>query len=206
MGEIRDVTGSNNAQSFKEALLDTLTEVFDKDPGTNIEKFYQLAAEQLATVDIETAAVKHDNFISVAVQDEILARENIIGDRLQFEGAFVIDRIGIVPTGFIRTESKIINQGTTKIVLSHIPEDPDNITVTFSAADDRAEFTAVDVLSFNSEKNEIEITAIPTTGQYQIQYIDNGNTLEALEEHDVPLGEFALGFGENGFSFFGFGE
>ena len=127
-------------------------------------------------------------------------------DRLVFEGAFTVDRIGLTETGFIRRETKFLNEGDTTAILSHIPADLATIQIVDIAVDTRADRVAAEFLSFDEERNEITFTAIEKSGQYFVDYEDSGTVLETTEFHDAPLAQFALGFGENGFSFFGFGE
>ncbi len=206
MGIIRDVTGLNSVNEFGEALIEALTEVLDKDAGTNLRKLYVPLAEQLATVDIETSAVKHDNYISIEVLDEFVTRDSGAGDRLVFEGAFTVDRIGFTETGFIRSQVKFLNEGDTTAILSHIPLDPTAIRIFEIALDTRADRDAAQFVSFSEIQNEVTFTPIEVSAQYFIEYEDSGTVLETTEFHDAPLAQYALGFGENGYSFFGFGE
>ena len=203
MGTIRDVTGLNDATEFKEALIDTLTAVFDKELGTNLQTLYTPLAEQLATIDIETLATKHDNYISVEIENELVTRGINDGDRLAFEGAFVADRIRLVNTGTIQRDNAYLNEGDTTAILSHIPADSSAIRILETSANERIAATFV---SFDSERNEVTFTSIQENNFYFIEYENKGNVLETTEIHDVPLAQFALGFGDNGFSFFGFGE
>lgn len=198
-----NAAGSNDRETFKEALFSALSDFYNKEEGTNLEKLYEVLAEILVEHDRDVSALLHDNFLSVQVVDEMIDR-GLDKDRLLQEGAFQVDRIGFTPTTFVRSESHSIEETVTDIILEYIPADPFSVLITSAA--DRGGTPISTVTAFDEETNTITVTGVANPGSYIFQYTDTGDLDSVQEQLSIPAEVFALGFGEGGFGNFGFGE
>ena len=194
--------GSNDQEAFKEALFSTLSDFYNKEEGTNLDKLYDSLAKILTEHDRDISALLHDNFLSVEIVDELIDR-GLAKDRLLKEGVFQIDRIGFTPTTFVRVENHNIDETATDAILEYIPVDPSSVLIT-SAADRRGTPISI-VTAFDAVTNTVTVTGVVNPGNHIFEYTDTGNLDSTREELTIPAEVFALGFSEGGFGNFGFG-
>lgn len=196
-----NAAGSNDQETFKQALLSALSDFYNKEDDTNLSKLYDALASVLVTHDKEISALLNDNFLSVDVTDEMISRSSD-KDRLTQEGAFQIDRIGFTPSTFVRTERHRIEESNTEVVLRYIPADPFSVRIT-SATDSGTPSSAV--LDFDEITNTLTVAGVSNPGDYVFQYTDTGDLTDEREELLVPTELFEIGFNEGGFGNLGFG-
>lgn len=201
---IPSAAGSNDKQAFLQALKDTLSDFYNKEPGTNLEKLYSALATILALTDREVSALRNDNVLTAAVIDEVLARGTEAEDHLSQEGVFEVTRVGFTPTTFIRQESHRIGKETTTITMNYIPVDFRAIRIFDSK--DANRITVSQILSYNQTNNTIQVSGVTNPGLYTFEYVDTGNVKSETEGLVVPAEVFQTGYGEDGFGNYGFGE
>lgn len=196
-----NAAGSNDKETFKEALLSALSDFYNKEDDTNLSKLYDAMAAVLVTHDKEISALLNDNFLSVNVVDEIIDRSSG-KDRLAQEGAFAIDRVGFTSSTFVRTERHRIGASNTEVVLRYIPLDPFSVRI-ISAADSTTPASVV--LDFDEVTNTLTVAGVSNPGDYIFEYTETGNLADEREELTIPTELFEIGFNEGGFGNFGFG-
>lgn len=199
-----NAAGSNDKETIVEALKEALSDFYNKQSGTNIEKLYEALANVLVITDRDVSAVENDNTLSAAVIDEVITRGTTPTDRLGEEGAFEVTRVGFTPTTFVRSERHRIEEEETVIFLNAVP-------VNFSAvriynADDPSRASVSEVLEFSEVDNTITVAGVTNPGLYTFEYLDTGNTTKETETIQVPAELFQTGWNDGGFGNFGFGE
>lgn len=198
-----NAAGSNDKQRFADALSSALSDFYLRDPSNNLGKLYQALAEVLVTADKEVSALRHDNFLSVTVENEMKTRDVSFTDRLLQEGAFAVDRVGFTPSGFIRQEIHRVETSNTVIVLENVPFDFETVAILSDTSKNAIPVSFV--LDFDENANSITVAGVDNPGDYIFEYVDNGNTAVAKERLAVPTELFKIGFGQGGFGNFGFG-
>jgi hypothetical protein len=199
-----NAAGSNDKQAFLQALKDTLSDFYNKEPGTNLEKLYSALATILSLTDREISALRNDNVLSAVILDEVISRGITALDHLSQEGVFNIERVGFTPTTFVRQELHRIEKDTTTIVMNYIPVNFRTIQIFNSQDSDR--IMVSQVLNFDEATNSIQVAGVAKPGLYTFQYVDTGNVKSETEDLVVPAEVFLTGFGEGGFGNYGFGE
>jgi hypothetical protein len=199
-----NAAGSNDKQAFLQALKDTLSDFYNKEPGTNLEKLYSALATILALTDREVSALRNDNVLTAIILDEVVSRGVTALDHLSQEGVFNITRVGFTPTTFIRQELHRIEKSTTTITMNYIPVDFRAIRI-FNSRDSNR-ITVSQVLNFDQVSNTIQVSGVANPGLYTFEYVDMGNVKSETEVLVVPAEVFQMGFGEDGFGKNGFGE
>jgi hypothetical protein len=199
-----NAAGSNDKQAFLQALKDTLSDFYNKEPGTNLEKLYSALATILSLTDREISALRNDNVLSAVILDEVMSRGVTAFDHLSQEGVFNIERVGFTPTTFVRQELHRIEKDTTTIIMNYIPVNFRTIQIFNSKDPDRVMVSQV--LNFDEATNSIQVAGVAKPGLYTFQYVDTGNVKSETEDLVVPTEVFLIGFGEGGFGNYGFGE
>jgi len=199
-----NAAGSNDKQAFLQALKDTLSDFYNKEPGTNIEKLYSAMAAVLTLADREISAVKNDNVLSAEIVDEVVTRSLNNVDHLVQENVFAIERIGYTPTAFVRRELHHIGQETTTVVLRYVPVDYRAVRIYNSKDPNRV--MASQVLNYSQLNNTIDVLGAANSGLYTFEYVDTGNVKNETETMVIPAEVFQVGFGDGGFGNYGFGE
>jgi hypothetical protein len=199
-----NAAGSNDKQAFLQALKDTLSDFYNKEPGTNLEKLYSALATILSLTDREISALRNDNVLSAVILDEVISRGITALDHLSQEGVFNIERVGFTPTTFVRQELHRIEKNTTTIIMNYVPVNFRTIQIFNSQDSDR--IMVSQVLNFDEATNSIQVAGVAKPGLYTFQYVDTGNVKSETEDLVVPAEVFLIGFGEGGFGNYGFGE
>jgi len=199
-----NAAGSNDKQAFLQALKDTLSDFYNKEPGTNIEKLYSAMAAVLTLADREISAVRNDNVLSAEIIDEVVTRSINNTDHLAQEGVFAIERIGYTPTAFVRRELHYIGNETTTVRLNYIPVNFRLVRIYNSK--DPSRVVVSQVLNYSQLNNTIDVLGVAIPGFYTFEYVDTGNVKSETEIIIIPAEVFQIGFGEGGFGNFGFGE
>jgi len=199
-----NAAGSNDKQAFLQALKDTLSDFYNKEPGTNLEKLYSALATILSLTDREISALRNDNVLSAVILDEVVSRGVTAFDHLSQEGVFNIGRVGFTPTTFVRQELHRIEKNTTTIIMNYVPVNFRTIQIFNSQDSDR--IMVSQVLNFDEATNSIQVAGVAKPGLYTFQYVDTGNVKSETEDLVVPAEVFLIGFGEGGFGNYGFGE
>jgi len=199
-----NAAGSNDKLAFLQALKDTLSDFYNKESDTNIEKLYSALAGILALTDREVSALRNDNVLLAQIIDEVVTRGIGNTDHLSQEGVFGIERIGFTPTTFVRQEIHRIEKNSTTVTLDYIPVDFRSVRI-FSSKDPNR-VTVSQILSFDEINNTIEVSGVNQPGSYTFEYVDVGNVKTETETLTIPTQVFLIGFGEDGFGDFGFGE
>jgi hypothetical protein len=203
-GQIQSAAGSQSPQQFADALLAALPPIYQKEnKDTILYKLYTALAEELAKADIVIETVQNNNYISVAVTDELMIRSSGSSDRLRQENAFELDKIRLSVPGSVVSQNAKLLEGTNQVQLFFIPEQ--DIDFIISDVRDQNRTPLNFPTSFNSSTNTLTIIA-NRDGMYTITYKDTGNVVRLTENITVPAGLFRLGFGEGGWSELGWGE
>lgn len=199
-----NAAGSNDKEVIVEALKEALSDFYDKESSSNIDKLYQALASVLVITDRDVSAVRNDNVLSAPVIDEVITRSTDATDRLGQEGAFEVVRVGFTPSTFVQTETHRIESDNTVVYLNSVPIDFEQISI-FNASDaNRA--PASEILEFSEEDNSITVAGVANPGSYVFEYVDVGNTSKETDTIQVPAELFQIGWDEGGFGNFGFGE
>jgi len=201
---IPNAAGSNSKEVFLQALKDTLSDFYNKESGTNIEKFYSAMASLLALTDREISALRNDNVLSAEMVDEVITRSINETDHLSQEGVFKIERVGFTPTSFVRQELHRISKDNTEVILNYIPVN--YRTVRIYNSKDSNKTMASQVLSYSQANNSIQVSGVAKPGLYTFEYVETGNVRSETEGLVIPAEVFLFGFGDGGFGNYGFGE
>lgn len=205
MGEITSAVGSNRPENFVEALLGALSNIYNvEDKDTTLYQLYFALAEQLADIDIDIEAAIHDNYVSIDITDEPVIRGIEDKDKLQEEGAYEITAIRLRPLNQLRTEVVSLQVGQTTKILSFIPTSVDKILI--YALGDQTKKKVANVTSFNPATNTITFSIVSQTGIFVIEYEETNDVILFEETIEIDPELFDLGYGENGFGLFGYGE
>lgn len=199
-----NAAGSNNKETFVQALKSALSDFYDKESGTNLEKLYSTLASVLVAVDRDVSATRNDNVLSATIANEVITRGVASGDHLGQEGAFEITRVGFVPSTFVQKETHRIEAEDTVVFLNAVPLNFEQVRI-FNAADP-SRATVSEILEFNEEDNTVTVAGVSVPGLYAFEYISAGNTTKETETIQVPAELFQMGWNEGGFGNFGFGE
>jgi len=200
---IINAAGSNDKEVMAQALKEALSDFYNKESGTNLEKLYQALACILTITDRDISAIRNDNVLLASVVDEVVTRRITAADHLGQEGVFEITRVGFTPSGFIRNETHRIEAVNTIVSLESVPAS-DRIRI-FNA-NDPSRVIVSEVLVFNENDNIITVTGVANPGLYTFEYVDVGNTTKETEAIQVPAELFQTGWSDGGFGNFGFGE
>lgn len=202
-GEIKSAAGSQDVNTFVDALVNSLPPIYEKeDSNTLLNKLYAALSEELVKADIILEQVQNNNYLSVAITDELIVRSSSNLDRLKNEGAFELDKIRINSSSVMSQNAKLI-QGTNQVQLYFVPEN--TVDVSISVMGDSTLSSVGFPISFNSATNVLSIIS-DRIGNFTINYKDTGDVIRLSENITVPIGLFLLGFDEGGFSELGFGE
>jgi len=199
-----NAAGSNDKETFVQALLSALSDFYNKGSDTNLAKLYEALASVLTLTDRDLSALLHDNFLSAQAIDEIVQRGSTALDRLQKEGAFRVDRIGYTPSAFIRTEAHRLNANDTIVTLGSLPVDFTAVRI-FNTRDP-GKIPVSFILDFSEDDNTITVAGVPNPGLYDFEYIDAGNIKGVKAAIQVPTELFRLGWDEGGFGNFGWDQ
>ena len=199
-----NAAGSNDKTMFLEALKSALSDFYNKEPGTNLEKIYQVLANLLALTDRDVSALRNDNVLFATVADETVTRSEGDEDHLGQESVFQIARIGFTSTLFMRQEQHYIGDKDTIIYLQHVPLDFRYIRIYNTTGSTRTQVSQI--LSTDENNNSITVAGISVPGTYVFEYVDKGNVKEETEALQIPAEVFQIGFDEGGFGNYGFGE
>ena len=198
---LQTAAGSNNKDTFVTALFSAISDFYTKDPNGTLGKLYQALAKQLTQADVEVSALLHDNFISVTVNDELKVRGEGNADRLAYDGAFVVDRVSLVPQGTIISEEHYVNSIATTVTLKSIPEDYERITIVPLGGGNPISI----VTAFDETTNTVTVAGIGTPGRCTFRYVDKGVVKQETEHLTIPAELFESGWDQGGFGMFGFG-
>lgn len=205
MGEITSAVGTNKPEDFIEALLGALSNIYNvEDRDTTLYQLYSTLAEQMADIDIDIEAAIHDNYVSVDITDEPITRGIEDQDRLEEEGAYEVTSIRLRPLDQLRTEVVSLQTGQTTRILSFIPTSTDKILI--YALGDTTKRRVVAVTDFDLTTNTITFDVINQAGIFVIEYEETNDVIPFEETVEIDPGLFDLGYGENGFGLFGYGE
>lgn len=202
-GVITSAAGTHSASAFTDALVAALPPIYDKEsPNTVLRRIYTALAQELAKVDITLGSVANNNYLSVAITDELQIRGAGSLDRLKNENAFELDQIRLNPPGSRVFQNVILKQGTNQLQLYFIPEDIDFII--FDATDSTQ--TPLNFpTTFVSSTNILTILS-PRQGPFTVAYRDTGNVVRLNQNITVPAELFLLGWDEGGYGDLGYDE
>lgn len=174
-------TFTGDRQQFFKALLATLSDSVDLEDQRNILPIvYEILADKLAETDRLVSASKNDNYTSITINDELIVRSKDVSDKLIYESAFQIDRIGITSSTDIFTETQRLRAGTTSIILKRVPSDFTDIQITQVGASSGT--STVDAITFDEFTNTVTIPPLTVSTLYSISYATTGDLFRNTEE------------------------
>lgn len=202
-GQIVNATGTQNAEAFEEALVAALPPIYEKEDKEVLHrKIYRALAAELTKADIALESLANQNYLSIAITDELIMRSSSARDRLQNENAFELDTIRLTASDALIMQNTHLNVGDNQVQLFYVPQDIDFVVFKAGTTPDAPTgFPTV----FNPDTNTVTITA-STAGFYTIGYHDTGNVVRLTENITVPIGLFRLGWDEGPWDELGFGE
>ena len=202
-GEIKSAAGTQNKETYVDALINTLPPIYEKeDSNTFLNRLYSALAEELVKTDIILEQTQNNNYISVAVSDELIVRSSSNLDRLKSEGAYQLDKIRINSSSTMSQNTKLI-EGINMVQLYFIPEN--TIGIYIASAQDVTQASVNFPISFDSLTNILSIIS-DRSGNFVINYKDTGDVIRLSKNIIVPIGLFLLGFDEGGFGDLGWSE
>lgn len=197
MGRVVNAIGTADKEAFAQALLESLSNLYDKTNETDLRRLYRVLGGQLADADVQVEAFKYDNYLSTRVVDEQVVREDATRDRLEEENVFELERIGFVPTNFLRSQNVSLTPADTEIILQYIPVNISSISI-YEMSDPNRQ-SVVTVTSYNSIRNSISITGVPRVSRYTVQYPETGNVKDinkTIDLLDIPEdSSYGYGYG-----------
>lgn len=199
-----NAAGSNDKETILEALKSALSDFYDQQSGTNLEKLYEALAGVLTITDRDISAIRNDNTLSATVLDEVITRGTSAIDHLAQEGAFEVTRVGFTPSSFVRSENHRIEAEETVVYLNAVPVNFDQVRIFNTKDPSRASVS--EIIEFDEASNTITVAGVANPGLYTFEYLDVGNTTKETETIQVPAELFETGWNEGGFGNFGFGE
>lgn len=202
-GEILSAAGTQSEEAFTESLIASLPSIYEKEkPDTVLHKIYDALAKELVKADIVLESVGNNNYLSIAVTNELLIRGIGDKDRLKNENAFELDKIRFNAPGTSISQNTILSSGENSIQLYFIPEDIDFIIFN---ANDKTQTPLNFPTTFSNETNTLTITS-SQSGPFTIAYRDTGNVVRLNRNITVPVGLFKLGWNEGGWNELGWSE
>ena len=202
-GVITNVAGSKDIATYTSALLATLPPIYDRtSTDTILYNLYNALAEELVRADITLGSVANNNYISVAVTDELIIRGSGGLDRLKNENAFKLDAIRLNSPGSQVTQNVILQVGLNQLQLYYIPE---SIVFTIYNVADPTQTPLNFPATFNPSTNILTILS-SSQGPFTVSYQDTGNVVRLNQNITVPAELFMLGYGEGGWNDLGWNE
>ena len=202
-GVITNVAGSKDVATYTSALLATLPPIYDRtSTDTILYNLYNALAEELVRADITLGSVANNNYISVAVTDELIIRGSGGLDRLKNENAFELDAIRLNSPGSQVTQNVILQVGLNQLQLYYIPE---SIVFTIYNVADPTQTPLNFPATFNPSTNILTILS-SSQGPFTVSYQDTGNVVRLNQNITVPAELFMLGYGEGGWNDLGWNE
>ena len=202
-GVIINVAGSKDVATYVGALLATLPPIYDRtSTDTILYNLYNALAEELVRADITLGSVANNNYISVAVTDELIIRGSGGLDRLKNENAFELDAIRLNSPGSQVTQNVILQVGLNQLQLYYIPE---SIVFTIYNVADPTQTPLNFPATFNPSTNILTILS-SSQGPFTVSYQDTGNVVRLNQNITVPAELFMLGYGEGGWNDLGWNE
>jgi len=202
-GVITNVAGSKDIATYTSALLATLPPIYDRtSTDTILYNLYNALAEELVRADITLGSVANNNYISVAVTDELIIRGSGGLDRLKNENAFELDAIRLNSPGSQVTQNVILQVGLNQLQLYYIPE---SIVFTIYNVADPTQTPLNFPATFNPSTNILTILS-SSQGPFTVSYQDTGNVVRLNQNITVPAELFMLGYGEGGWNDLGWNE
>ena len=202
-GVITNVAGSRDIATYTNALLATLPPIYDRtSTDTILYNLYNALAQELVRADITLGSVANNNYISVAVTDELIIRGSGGLDRLKNENAFELDAIRLNSPGSQVTQNVILQVGLNQLQLYYIPE---SIVFTIYNVADPTQTPLNFPATFNPSTNILTILS-SSQGPFTVSYLDTGNVVRLNQNITVPAELFMLGYGEGGWNDLGWNE
>jgi len=203
LGEIIVVAGTQDVQSFEDALIAALPPIYEKqDLNTNLRKLYNSLAQELVKADIILESVGNNNYISISIADEIQIRSVLSSDRLKNENAFELNSVRFTPSGSRIHQNMNLIEGINTVQLYFLPEDIDFIIFD---ANDPNQIPLAFLTFYDENTNSITVQA-NKSGVFTVTYKDTGDVVRLKENITVPVGLFSLGWDLDGFGFLGYDE